>query len=146
MLELRQNGHASTVLEFYPQPESRHRAHVPTCASLFASRGVLIQAGDAGVAQRSSVRWCSDAMDGGLLSAGRLLVSVLHGARFASAWLGSKLMVLGVLVAPGALALKRPGTARVRRGFFPVTQHTSLYMPGAARMHHPLVQLPEWLA
>ena len=136
----------TSVLKFYPQMKWMHIACVLASASLFAFRGALIQADHAGVAQRPSVRWCSYSMDSGLLIAGLLLVSVLHGAMFASAWLSSKLVLLGVFLVLGTLALKRAATPRGRCGFFPAALLTSLYMLGAARMHHPLVGLQERLA
>ena len=107
------------MLQFYPQINWMHFACVLASASLFAFRDVTIHCAHTGVVQRPSVRWCRYAMDCSLLIAGLRLVSDLRGARFASAWLDSKLKLSGDFLVLGAHALTRAANTRARRGFFP---------------------------
>lgn len=134
------------MFEFYPQIKWVHIACVLASGSLFALRGLLVQAGHAGAAQWTPVRWLSYAIDTTLLTAALMLLSILPGALFANGWLTTKLVLLVVYVVLATLALKRARTPRARLGFFVAALITYIYMLGVARMHHPLSWLHEWLA
>lgn len=132
--------------EFYPQIKWVHIACVLASGSLFALRGLLVQAGHAGAAQWAPLRWLSYGIDTALLTAALMLVSILPGAMFANGWLATKLALLVAYVAFGTLALKRARTPRARRAFYIAALATYVYMLGVARMHHPLGWLHGWLA
>jgi len=134
------------VFEFYPQIKWVHIACVLASGSLFALRGLLVQAGHAGAAQWAPVRWLSYGIDTTLLTAALMLVSILPGAMFANGWLTTKLVLLVVYVVLGTLALKRARTPRARLTFYVAALATYVYMLGVARMHHPLGWLHGGLA
>jgi uncharacterized membrane protein SirB2 len=134
------------MFEFYPQIKWVHIACVLASGSLFALRGLLVQAGHAGAAQWAPVRWLSYAIDTTLLTAALMLVSILPGALFANGWLTTKLVLLVVYVVLATLALKRARTKRARLAFFIAALLVYVYMLGVARMHHPLGWLHGWIA
>lgn len=133
------------MLEFYPQIKWTHIACVLASGALFALRGLLVQAGHAGVAQSAPLRWLSYAIDTALLTAALMLVSILPHALYANGWLATKLVLLVVYVLMGTLALKRAHTPRARRAFYVAALAIYVYMLGVARMHHPLGWLHGWL-
>jgi uncharacterized membrane protein SirB2 len=134
------------VFEFYPQIKWVHIACVLASGTLFALRGLLVQAGHAGAAQWTPVRWLSYAIDTTLLTAALMLLSILPGALFANGWLTTKLVLLVVYVVLAMLALKRARTPGARLAFYVAALVTYVYMLGVARMHHPLGWLHGWLA
>ncbi len=134
------------VIEFYPQIKWVHIACVLASGMLFALRGLLVQVGHAGVAQRLPVRLLSYAIDTTLLTAALMLSSILPGAMFANGWLTTKLVLLVAYVLLATLAMKRAHTPRARLAFYLTALTTYVYMLGVARMHHPLGWLYGWLA
>jgi uncharacterized membrane protein SirB2 len=134
------------VFEFYPQVKGVHIARVLGSGLLLALRGLLTQVDCTGAAQWMPLRWLSYAIDTTLLTAALILVSILPGAMSANGWLSTKLVLLVVYVVLGMLALKHARTSAARRAFFITALVTSVYMPGVARMHHPLGWLHGWIA
>ncbi len=133
------------MIEFYPHIKWVHIACVLASGLLFASRGLLVQVGQAGIAQRVPVRLLSYAIDTTLLTTALMLVSILPGAMFANGWLTTKLVLLVAYVALAMLAMKRVRAPRVRLVFYAAALTTYLYMLGVARMHHPYGWLYGWL-
>lgn len=134
------------VIEFYPQIKSVHIACVLASGLLFASRGLLVQAGHHGVAQRIPVRVLSYAIDVTLLTTALMLLSILPTAMFANGWLLVKLTLLVAYVGLALLAMKRTRAQRARLALYVAALATYLYMFGVARMHHPWGWLYGWLA
>ena len=133
------------MLEFYPQIKAVHIACVLASGALFLLRGLLVQAGQTGVAQYAPLRFLSYAIDTTLLTAALMLVSILPHALYANGWLATKLALLVAYVLLGTLALKRARTPHARRICYVAALATYLYMLGVARMHHPLGWLYGWL-
>ena len=93
------------MFEFCPQIKWVHIACVLASGTLFALRGLLVQAGHAGAAQWTPVRWLSYAIDTTLLTAALMLVSILPGALFANGWITTKLVLLVAYVVLALCAL-----------------------------------------
>ena len=133
------------MFEFYPQIKWVHIACVLASGTLFALRGLLLQAGYAGAAHWAPVRYLSYTIDTALLTAAMMLLTILPGAIFANGWLAAKLVLLVVYVVLGSLALKRAHTPRSRLVCYTAAILVYVSMLGIARMHHPLGWLHGWL-
>jgi len=121
---------------YYLQIKLVHILAVFASGGLFALRGVAVLAG-----QRwplaAPLRYLSYSIDTLLLGAALLLLTLLPASVFANGWLASKLILLGVYVVLGSLALKRARTRRVRIAAFVGALLTYTCMLGVARLHHP---------
>lgn len=134
------------MIEFYTHIKSVHVACVLASGLLFAVRGLLVQIGHDGVAQRIPVRVLSHAVDIALLTTALMLLSILPRAMFANGWLSIKLVLLVGYIALAILAMKRTRAPRARWGLYLAALATYTYMLGVARMHHPLGWMHGWLA
>jgi uncharacterized membrane protein SirB2 len=131
------------MIEFYRQIFWVHVAAVIASGSLFAVRGVLVQAGSRwGMA--APIRYLSYSVDTVLLTAALMLVTILPRAMFANGWLATKLALLVAYVVLGSFALKRGRTPRVRRASYLAALAVFATMLGIARAHHPLGWFQLW--
>jgi uncharacterized membrane protein SirB2 len=125
------------MIEYYPQIKGVHVAAVLASGGLFAVRGLAVQRG-ADWPMRTPVRYLSYSLDTVLLTAALMLVGLLPGAVFANGWLAMKLALLVAYVTLGTLALKRGGTAAVRRRNLIAALAVYGFMLSMAHAHHPL--------
>ena len=79
------------LMAFYPEIRWAHIAAVTASGSLFALRGLLVQANRPRWAMAAPVRYLSYSIDTVLLTAALMLVTILPGAMFANGWLTVKL-------------------------------------------------------
>ncbi|WP_132999779.1 SirB2 family protein [Luteimonas arsenica] len=125
------------MIEFYPQIKWVHVASVMASVTLFALRGLLVQAGRPRWAMAAPVRYLSYAIDTTLLTAAFMLLTILPGAMFANGWLAAKIVLLIVYIGLGSFALKRGRTPRVRLACYLVALAVFGFMYSIARAHHP---------
>ena len=126
------------MIEFYPQIRAVHIGCVLLSILLFATRGVLVLAGQQRIAHWPPLRWFSYAVDSVLLSAALMLLTVLPRSVFANHWLSLKLLLLVVYVVLGSYALKRAQRQSTRTLFFLAALLVVGAMYDIARAHHPL--------
>lgn len=123
--------------EYYPFIKWLHVATVIASGTLFALRGVAVQAGNRW-ALAAPVRYLSYVIDTVLLAAAVLLLGILPAAVYSNGWLAVKLSLLVVYIGLGTFALKRGRTQAVRLGCFVAAVSVYLAMFGIARSHDPL--------
>jgi len=126
------------MLEYYLQVKWVHVAAVLCSGSLFALRGILVQAGATRWAMAAPLRYGSYAIDTVLLTAALMLLTMLPRAMFANGWLLVKLGLLVGYVLLGSFALRRGRTAAVRRACFVTALAMFGCMLAVARTHDPL--------
>jgi uncharacterized membrane protein SirB2 len=126
------------LMAFYPQIKWVHVAAVTASGSLFALRGLLVQADHPRWVMAAPVRYLSYSIDTVLLTAALMLLTMLPGAMFANGWLTVKLVLVIVYVVLGTFALKRGRTPRVRSISFVAALLVFLAIIGIALAHHPL--------
>jgi uncharacterized membrane protein SirB2 len=129
---------AMGLMAFYPEIKWAHVAAVTVSGSLFALRGLLVQADRPRWAMAAPVRYLSYSIDTVLLTAALMLLTMLPGAMFANGWLTAKLVLLVVYVVLGTFALKRGRTARARSISFVAALLVFIAIIGIAIAHHPL--------
>jgi uncharacterized membrane protein SirB2 len=125
------------VIEFYPQIKLVHIACVVASGSLFAVRGLLVQAGSP-FGNHALLRFPSYAIDTVLLTAAFMLMSLLQAWPGVQAWLTVKVLLVLVYIVLGSFALKRGRTPGVRRACFLAALAVFLFIVGIARRHDPL--------
>jgi uncharacterized membrane protein SirB2 len=126
------------LMAFYPQIRWAHIAAVTASGSLFALRGLLVQANRPRWAMAAPVRYLSYSIDTVLLTAALMLVTMLPGAMFANGWLTVKLVLVVVYVVLGTFALRRGRTPRARAISFVAALLVFFAIIGIAIAHHPL--------
>ena len=126
------------LMAFYPEIRWAHIAAVTASGSLFALRGLLVQANRPRWAMAAPVRYLSYSIDTVLLTAALMLVTILPGAMFANGWLTVKLVLVVVYVVLGTFALKRGRTPRTRSISFAAALLVFFAIIGIAIAHHPL--------
>lgn len=126
------------LMAFYPQIKWAHVATVVASGSLFALRGLLVQAGRPRRAMAAPVRYLSYSIDTLLLTTALMLLTMLPGAMFANGWLTVKLVLVVVYVVFGMFALKRGKTPRVRSTSFVAALLVFFAIIGIALAHHPM--------
>lgn len=134
------------MLEFYPQIKWVHITCIIASGTLFAVRGLLMQAGREGLAQWVPLRWLSYAIDTTLLTAAMMLLTILPRGMFANGWLATKLVLVVTYVVLGVLAMRRTGSATLRRLSYAAAVLTYITIIGIARAHHPMSWFHLWLA
>ena len=135
------------MLEFYPDIRLVHISAVIVSGSLFAVRGVFVQAG-ATWPMIAPLRYLSYAIDTVIVTTAILLLVVLPASIYANGWLALKLTLLIVYIVLGSLALKRARTPRRRRVALGCALAVFLAMLAVAHTHHPLgpwLIIREWL-
>ncbi len=132
------------MIEFYPQIKWVHVAMVLASGSLFLLRGLLMQAGQRGIAMAAPMRYLSYSIDTVLLTAALMLLTVLPHAMFANGWLAAKMVLLVLYVVLGTFALKRARSPRAQRVCFVLALLVFGFMLTIARGHHPLGALYRW--
>ncbi|MEX0709025.1 MAG: SirB2 family protein [Woeseia sp.] len=125
------------MTEYYPFIKSLHVATVIASGTLFAMRGVAVQAGNRW-AMTAPVRYLSYVIDTVLLAAAVLLLGILPATVYANGWLAVKLSLLVVYIGLGTFALKRGRTQAVRLSCFAAAIVVYLAMFSIARSHDPL--------
>ena len=133
------------LMAFYPQIKWAHIAAVTASGSLFALRGLLVQANRPRWAMAAPVRYLSYSIDTVLLTAALMLLTLLPAAMFANGWLTWKLVLIVVYVVLGTFALKRGRTPRARAIAFVAALLVFVAIIGIALAHHPLGWLLRWL-
>ena len=123
--------------EYYLFIKWLHVATAIASGTLFAMRGVAIQAGYRR-AMVAPVRYLSYAIDTVLLAAAVLLLTILPAAVYSNGWLATKLSLLVVYIGLGTFALKRGRTQAVRLACFVSAIFVYLAMYSIARSHDPL--------
>jgi uncharacterized membrane protein SirB2 len=126
------------LMAFYPQIKWAHVAAVTASGSLFALRGLLVQASRPRWAMAAPVRYLSYSIDTVLLTAALMLLTMLPGAVFANGWLTVKLVLVVVYVVLGTFALRRGRTPRARSIALAAALLVFLAIIGIAIAHHPL--------
>jgi uncharacterized membrane protein SirB2 len=126
------------LMAFYPQIRWAHIAAVTASGSLFALRGLLVQANRPRWAMAAPVRYLSYSIDTVLLTAALMLATMLPGAMFANGWLTVKLVLVVVYVVLGTFALRRGRTPRARAISFVAALSVFFAIIGIAIAHHPL--------
>ncbi|WP_130619657.1 SirB2 family protein [Dyella amyloliquefaciens] len=134
------------MLEFYPQIKWLHIACIIASGTLFALRGLLVQAGRGELAQWAPLRWLSYAIDTTLITAAMMLLTILPRGMFANGWLTTKLVLVVTYVTLGVLAMRRSGSPALRHLSYAAAVLTYITIIGIARAHHPLGWLYLWFA
>jgi uncharacterized membrane protein SirB2 len=125
------------MIELYPQIRLVHIVCVVASGSLFALRGLLVQAGSP-LGNHPLLRFPSYAIDTALLAAAIMLMSLLHAWPGVEPWLTVKVLLVLVYIVLGSFALKRGRTPGVRRACFLAAVAVFLFIVGIARRHDPL--------
>ena len=129
------------MIEFYPEIRGVHVAAIFLSGAWMALRGGAVLAG--GRWPRATPAWLvAGTIDGTVLTAATMLVTVLPAALFANHWLAVKLGLVVLYVVAGYAALVvRSG--RTRTAALLATSLAAFVLAyGTARHHHPL----GWLA
>ncbi len=101
------------LVAWFPQILAVHVGAVAVSGSLFALRGVARMAGWP-VANHPALRYFSYLNDTLLLTAAILLTLIIHQYPLVDAWLTVKVLLLGVYIVLGVIALRRGRTPRAR--------------------------------
>lgn len=125
------------MIEFYPQIRLVHIVTVLLSGSLFALRGLLMLVRSAST-NHAMLRYLSYAIDTMLLASALMLVALLHQYPFVQSWLTVKVLLLGVYIALGSLALKRDRTRRVQLISYFAALAVFMMIVSVAVAHHPL--------
>jgi uncharacterized membrane protein SirB2 len=120
-------------------PSLRH-AHVD-CAilsiSLFMVRGGLMLTASP-LLQTQTLKILPHAIDTMLLTTALMLTTVIHQYPFSTGWLTAKVVLLGVYIVLGSIAIKRGRTRSTRIAAFIAALLTIGFLVTVARTHHPL--------
>lgn len=121
--------------------KSAHVGLVLVSGGLFALRGVLVLAGQSGAMARPwrMLRYGIDTL---LLAAGVTLWGLLSLNPVASPWLGTKLLMLYIVL--GSLALKRAKPRAARRASCAGVLAVDMFMGSVALSHQPLGFFQPW--
>lgn len=125
------------MIEFYPDIRFAHIVLAVATGLLFATRGLLVQAGRAALANHVAVRYLSYTIDTALLTAALMLLTMLRLSPLNTPWLALKMGLLVAYVVLGSLALKRAPTPASRRACFIAALAVYGLMIGIARSHDP---------
>lgn len=101
------------LVAWFPQILAVHVGTVAVSGSLFALRGLARMAGWP-VANHPALRYFSYLNDTLLLAAAILLTLIVHQYPLLDAWLTVKVLLLGVYIVLGVIALRRGHTPRTR--------------------------------
>jgi len=101
------------LVAWFPQILAVHVGTVAVSGSLFALRGLARMAGWP-FANHAVVRYFSYLNDTLLLTAAILLTLIVHQYPLLDAWLTVKVLLLGVYIALGVIALRRGRSTRTR--------------------------------
>ncbi len=125
------------MASFYLQIKLAHIGLVLASGTLFALRGLMLQAGQRWALARP-LRRLSIGIDSLLLLTALLLLQILHLNPFTTAWIAVKLVLLVVYIALGVLALHRAQRRGVRMLAYLAALVVFGFMYSVARAHHPL--------
>lgn len=101
------------LVNWFPQILAAHVGAVVISGTLFTLRG-LARMADWRIANHAAVRYFSYLNDTVLLTAAILLTLIVHQYPLLDAWLTVKVVLLGVYIALGVIALQRGRSARMR--------------------------------
>ena len=104
------------MIELYPDIKFAHICFVIVSGSIFSLRGLLMLAGSR-YSHHPALKWGSYINDSLLLTAGLMLMTIIHQYPIAQAWLSAKLSLLVVYIVLGIFAL-RLGQTRQQRGLY----------------------------
>ena len=121
---------------FYLVIRNFHVLLVVLSGTLFAARGVGVQAGAAWPLHRA-VRVTSQLIDTALLAAGGTLWWLLQLNPMRDAWLGAKLGLLLVYIVLGSFALKRARSRQAKAACLLAALATIAFMASIALAHDP---------
>ena len=125
------------MAEYYLALRHAHIGFVILSIGLFVLRGGLMLV-DSPQVQSGWLRYPSYVIDTLLLTAALMLTSVVHQYPLSNGWLTMKIVLLGVYIALGSIALKRGRTRRIRVTAFVAALATVGFLVTVARVHHPL--------
>jgi uncharacterized membrane protein SirB2 len=125
------------MMEFYAEIRYVHISAVLASGGLFFLRGLALFAG-ASWALAQPVRYLSYTIDTVLLTAGVILVTIVHQYPLVHAWITVKLMLLVVYVILGTFAFWRGRTKMVRLVCWLSALAVYATMFSIARTHDPL--------
>jgi uncharacterized membrane protein SirB2 len=126
--------------EFYAEIRSVHIAAVILSGSLFALRGLMLNArpATAGWVMALPIRFLSYGIDTLLLAAALVLMAITQQYPGVDGWLSVKVALLVVYIALGSFALKRGRTPAIRMLCFVLALLVYGFVIGIARTHDPL--------
>jgi uncharacterized membrane protein SirB2 len=129
------------MIEFYPEIRGVH------VAAILLSGAWMVLRGGAALADwrwpRGTLAWLvAGTIDGTVLTAATMLVTVLPAALFANHWLAVKLGLVALYVVAGYAALLTRGGRLRTAALLGISATAFVLAYGTARTHHPL----GWLA
>ncbi len=122
---------------FYLEIKLVHIGLVLASGVLFALRGLLLQLGQRWVLA-PSIRRASIVLDTLLLLSALLLLAILRLNPFTTPWLATKLILLGVYISLGVIALRRGRSRTTRLVAWLGALLVFVFIYSVARAHHPL--------
>jgi uncharacterized membrane protein SirB2 len=133
------------MTELQPLARALHLIAIAASGSLFLARGLLVLGGHQARALAAPLRYLSYGIDTVLLGAAIVLAMSVRQYPFVHAWLTTKVLLLGLYIVLGSLALKRGRTHRVRGVAFVGALAVFVFIVGVARRRHPWGWLAPWL-
>lgn len=124
------------LLTWFPQILAVHVGTVAVSGSLFALRGAARMAGWS-FANHPALRYVSYLNDTLLLTAAILLTLIVHQYPLLDAWLTVKMVLLGVYIVLGVIALRRGRSPRIRAAAFVAALATFGFIVSVALTQNP---------
>ncbi|HKE43817.1 MAG TPA: SirB2 family protein [Steroidobacteraceae bacterium] len=124
------------MAEYYLQIKFVHVLCVMLSGSLFALRGLMMQAG-VRYANHAALRYLSYVIDTTLLTAALMLITILHQYPFVQAWLTVKVLLLVLYIVLGMFALNAQRPRATRVACYVAALCVYLFIVSVARAHSP---------
>jgi len=124
------------MAEYYLQIKFVHVLCVMLSGSLFALRGLMMQAG-VRYANYAALRYLSYVIDTTLLTAALMLITILHQYPFVQAWLTVKVLLLVLYIVLGMFALNAQRPRATRVACYVAALCVYLFIVSVARAHSP---------
>lgn len=125
------------MADYYLLIKWTHVLTVVLSGALLFARGLAAHLG-ARWTMAWPLRWLSYTIDTVLFTAAVLLTAIVHQYPFVHDWLTVKVLLLGVYIVLGSLALKRGGTRRTRVICWIAALLVYIFIISVARSHDPL--------
>jgi uncharacterized membrane protein SirB2 len=132
------------MIVFYSQIKWVHIIAVICSGSLFLVRG-LLKINQQKLANASTLRYLSYAVDTVLLTAALMLLTILPSAMFANGWLWVKLVLLISYIVLGHHALHGAKSIKVTAAYLLAAVTVFLFMLSIALTHHPAGVFARWV-